>query len=385
MSTLIHALHEIARRVPDRGISIFDRRGSKAERRTYAQLRDAALDRAARLAACDIKPGERLLICLPTSWELLELYLGAICRGALPVLVAPPGALGGAAAHAQKIAALVELLTPKALVCDESTKRELAEFGQAATADRARTCAELFSVAPAMNTHAPASGDLAFLQLTSGSTGRQRAVMITHSSLLHNTRAIGTLTTCKPDDEAQVVSWLPLNHDMGLVGCFMFALTHGLELTLLRPETFLARPTAWLKQFRSDTACKSPAPNFAYQLCIDRVENADLAALNLSRWEVALTGAEMIRPETCADFASKFSACGFDPKNFVPSYGMAEATLAVSGDISRRGVRTRRVNGEGEYREVVSTGKPLLDIEVKISSPSAPEPFSPLARSVKSG
>ncbi len=381
MTTLIRALELSARHSDERGICIFDRRGQHAERRTYPQILDAAKDRAARLAGAGVQPQDRILVCLPTSWDLLELYLGAIFRGAHPVLVAPPGALGGAAAHAQKIANLIELLTPRRVICDDSTRRELREFGQAAAADASLTCAELFAVASAAGDSIfPArETDLAFMQLTSGSTGRQRAVMIPHSALMHNTRAMATFSQSEIYGSGVVVSWLPLNHDMGLVGCLMFAATHGLNLHLLRPETFLARPLAWLRTLSERGGNMSAAPNFAYHLCNERIEAADVAGLNLSSWSSAVTGAEMIRPETFGQFCERFRAAQFRPGQVQPCYGMAEATLAATACERGNGVRSVPMpsGSSSELKDVVSCGRPVIDTRVDISSPTAPGTFLP--------
>jgi acyl-CoA synthetase (AMP-forming)/AMP-acid ligase II len=379
--TIPEALSAAARLAPERGIGIYDRRGENFVRRTYAALLEAVKDRASRLAAAGIGAGDRLLICLPTSWELLEVYLGAIFRGAYPVLLAPPGALGGAAAHAQKIEALLELLAPKRFLCDDSTRWELDEFQAKAALPLALTCGELFALAPAsvLSPRAPEPHDLAFLQLTSGSTGRQRAVMIRHSSVLHNTRAIGQFVGQQPFSKGSVVCWLPLNHDMGLIGCLFFAMTHGLELRLLRPETFLARPRAWLQAIGNQENVHAAGPNFAYQLCLERLEKDEVPGLNLASWRTVLTGAEMIHPQTCRSFSERFAPVGFAAANFMPSYGMAEATLAVTCDARRTGIHTLKAppGCDPFLHELVSTGPPVLDTEVRICAPASPESSLP--------
>jgi fatty-acyl-CoA synthase len=335
------------------------------------------------MAAAGLNPGDRILVCLSTSWDLIELYFGAIYRGIQPILIAPPGALGGAAAHAQKLAALQDVLTPRWLICDDATRKELYEFGQSHLAASAHTCAELFGIAPTDGdaSFSAKGHDLALMQLTSGSTGRQRAVMLSHAAAVHNIFALGGIPNIKRFDAAQVVSWLPLNHDMGLIGCLMFAVQYGLELTLLRPETFLARPLTWLRQFNSEGKFLSPAPNFAYQLCVDRVAQEDVASLQLGGWKSALSGAEMIRPETCRDFIEKYKPAGFDPQSLMPCYGMAEATLAVTADTRRNGIRTRPIMesisdtseslSKTEKRDVICTGHPVLDTTLKIAAPAS--------------
>jgi fatty-acyl-CoA synthase len=380
--TVSEALVAAARNSPKNALFVYDRRGQNVDRRTYPAFLELAKGGAARLAGADVQPGERVLICLPTSWDLLEIYFGAILRGAIPVLVAPPGALGGAAAHAKKIEGLVELLTPRRFICDESSRRELNDFGAPKAAAASMLVSELAAVAPASGNflYRAKPDELAFMQLTSGSTGRQRAVMIRHANVIHNAAAIFHLSSPQPHKRHEaVVSWLPLNHDMGLVGCLMFALAYGIDIHLLRPDTFLARPKLWLQLFNDHKATMSPGPNFAYQLCIDRIDDDDVAGLDISTWRSALTGAEMIHPDTCANFCEKFAPQKFNPHSLVPSYGMAETTLAATSDMQLKGVRTAPIPHGQEHRdepnEVVCVGSPVIDTEVRISSPSAPGEF----------
>jgi fatty-acyl-CoA synthase len=177
------------------------------------------------------------------------------------------------------------------------------------------------------------------------------------------------------------VSWLPLNHDMGLVGCFFLSIVHGIELYLLRPDSFLGRPKLWLQVLSDYKGTMSPAPNFAYQLCVERIESADVEGLDLSKWRIVLTGAEMVHPETCKAFSDKFAAQKFNPRHFTPSYGMAEATLAVTSDRKRKGVRTMPTAGMADaglsLSEVVCVGAPVIDSELRISSPAKPGTFLP--------
>lgn len=377
MFTIIEALESAATRSAGRGIAIFDRRGQKSEFHSYPDVFERAKLTAARLAAAGISAGDKLLICAPTSWELVDVFFGAVLRGAMPTLVAPPGGLGGASAHAKKVEALVELLGSKRVYCDDATRAELLEFDAPRAAALTLTSAQLSSLdSSPVTSYRPEPKELAFMQLTSGSTGRQRAVMITHASVIANTYAIGHSVLSKshtPDNS--VVAWLPLNHDMGLVGCLLFALTHGLHLDLMRPETFLARPKIWLQLLAARPGTFSPAPNFAYQLCVERIDSAELAGLDLSNVGAVLTGAEMIRPETCEAFTQKFAPLKFDARSFIPCYGMAEATLGVTADTCDEGYRTiaalpGTVPGEGLSR-LVCTGKPVHDTTVTIRPPGS--------------
>ena len=375
-TNIIQALERAAREAGGRGISIFDRRGQQAEFHSYREMLQRARDRAGRLAAAGIGPGDRLLVCLSTSWELLDVLLGAMIRGALPTLVAPTGALGGAASQAVKIRSLLDLMGSKRLYCDEATRRLLIDFGEPAAAKLSLVPSELSALVPptALARHEVAPGDIAFMQLTSGSTGRQRAVMIRHSNVMSNCEAIRLgLDFDSYSSDHGVVSWLPLNHDMGLIGCLLMPIVHGLGLQLLRPETFLARPQRWLQLMAGAKIAMSPSPNFAYQLCVERVDVADLAGCDLSRWKRALSGAEMIRPETCQAFSEKFAPVGFDPTSFLASYGMAEATLVITGDLKRKGIQTIAAPTEARLgtnlNRLVSNGTPVYGTTLRISPP----------------
>jgi acyl-CoA synthetase (AMP-forming)/AMP-acid ligase II len=229
--------------------------------------------------------------------------------------------------------------------------------------------------------------DLAFLQLTSGSTGLPRAVMISHRAAIHNpiasVEAIGAPHGEPADVWADAMaSWLPLYHDMGLIGCLILPLICGLDSWLLRPPTFLARPKLWLEQLGAHGVTFTPAPNFGYQLCVERIRPETIDGLDLSSWRAALTGAEMIRPETTDAFCERFAPFGFKPETFQPCYGLAEGTLAVTFDIKGEGVRTLPAPtgtdaGFGMSR-VVSTGSPIRDTQVRMTAPDG----TPVAESV---
>ncbi|MFH0939717.1 MAG: AMP-binding protein [Planctomycetota bacterium] len=382
--TLTQAFEDTARLFPQRGIGIYDRRGLNVDWRAYPQALALAKDRAARLAAAGVGRGDRVLICLPTSWDLLEIYFGAIFRGAHPVLIAPSGTLGGAAAHVRKIEDLLELLAPKRFICDESVRSELSEFHGKIAAEISITHTELIALNPATESvlHHPDPRELAFMQLTSGSTGRQRAVMIQHAAVIHNIAAMCDFLGTRPGSETEALaSWLPLNHDMGLVGCLLFAIVQRMNMWLLRPDSFLARPRLWLQVINEHRITTSPGPNFAYQLCVERLDLRELEQLDLSCWHTAITGAEMIQPETCRAFCEKFAAHGFRKNQLRPSYGMAEATLAVTCDRKREGARVLPTPGGAQAglapREVVCVGAPVLDTDVRIGAPSAPKTFLP--------
>lgn len=369
-----------ATRAPGRGIAIFDHRGRSHERRTYPEVLAAARRSAARLAGLGIEPGDRVLICLPTSWAWLEAWLGSLFCGALPVALAPSGAMSAIEAQLQKVEGVCERFGAKRLIGDLFLRQEALRLGAQRTAaalllpaeiEQARD--EVLRPAPEPDPESPA-----FLQLTSGSTGLPRAVVISHRAILHQLLAIEEALRSphgKPVHAwlESLVSWLPLYHDMGLVGCLLFSIAHGLDLWLMRHETFLARPRLWLETVGSHGPAVSAAPNFAYQACVERIPPEALAQVNLAPWRAAITGAEMIRPDTCAAFSKAFSPRGFAPQAYRACYGLAEGTLAVTFERQGLGVRSQPMPKDGDtgfgLSAVVSTGAPVLDTELRIEAP----------------
>ncbi len=305
------------------------------------------------LAGLDGPPsieGERVVVSLPTSWEWFDAWFGALHAGALPVALAPAAALGGRELMLRRVEGVVERLGAKLLVCDAALKGELARKGGRA-AEVAVTPEELAS-APERRGFTPPRPDpdsTAFLQLTSGSTGLPRAVRISHRAVLHHVEALderagAPFGMLSREVIESLVSWLPLYHDMGLVGVF-YCLANGVDLWLLPPRAFLGRPRLWLENLGSRGTTLTAAPNFGYQLSAERLSGDEAAALDLSGFRAALTGAEMIRADTLEAFSERFAAAGYDRRSFRPCYGLAEGTLAVTLDDQfdyRFGGRSRR-------------------------------------------
>ncbi len=380
-TNLREGLRRAALDVPHRGIAIFDGRGRSCDRRSYGALYRLACDSAARFAGLGIGRDEPVLVALPTSWEWMEAWFGLLLRGAWPVASSGAGAMAAAEAQFEKVDKVMAAIGARHVVASDAFQAQAAAQGFGFAREGVVTCERLHAAAPAAGDGALGhsdGGDVAFLQLTSGSTGVPRAVMITHQGAIHNPvasdEAIGA-----PFGEPMhrltesMVSWLPLYHDMGLIGCLMLPLLCGLDTWLLRPETFLARPRLWLEHLGSHGGSFAPAPNFGYQLCVERISADKREGLDLSLWRAALTGAEMVRPETTGAFSAAFEPHGFRPEAFRPCYGLAEGTLAVTFDVEGSGVRTRpapRGTDAGfAMTEVVSTGVPIRDTRVRIAAP----------------
>ncbi len=384
--TLPAALRRAAAHFPERGIAILDGRGRSHERRTYPELLRAVERAAGAYAALGVVPGDRVLVALPTSWHFLEAWLGAAWLGALPVAVAPPTGLGSGSAQVEKLARVAEKLDARMAVAAASFAAGLGrpEIGSGLEALAARVIAPeaLLATAPlSWGEPSPAEDDLAFLQLTSGSTGLPRAVAIRHRSIVHNAFAIDEAIGAPAGGPTRewadsLVSWLPLHHDMGLVGCLFVSILAGIDLWLLPPTAFLARPKLWLEQLGRHGQAYAHAPNFGFQLCIERLSAEERAALDLSQWRFAMTGAEMIRPETARGFVEAFEPSGFRAEGWRSCYGLAEATLGVTLDVAGQGLRTRPLPSaqaelarflDPELREVACLGPPVRDTRVRIA------------------
>ncbi len=366
---------------PERGIAVFDGRGRSCERRTYPELLAAAQATAGKWVALGVLPGDRILVALPSSWAWLEAWLGAVLMGALPVAVAPGAALGGGLAHLQKVDGLLERLGARFVLAGDGFRREAGAAGLTRAAAAALTYGELAGTAPQRVATPPVDPlATAFLQLTSGSTGLPRAVEIAHRSALHNAwasdRAIGAPHGQPTHAWAEsMVSWLPLHHDMGLIGCLFLSLVAGHDLWLFQGSTFLARPRLWLEHLGRHGVAFAPAPNFGYQLCLERLGEDERQGLDLSSFRGAMSGAEMVRPETVEGFCQAFGPYGFRPEAFRPCYGLAEATLAVTFDQEGRGTRTlplpKSAAADGyALSQVVCCGRVIDDTRLEIRGPA---------------
>ena len=378
--TLPAAIRRAAERFPQRGLALFDGRGRHPERRTFVELAACVAKAGGRWRAAGAKAGDVVLVALPTSWAWFEAWLGAVEIGALPVAVAPAVGFGAADAQIEKLAHLVAGLGARRVIASAPFLAAARQAGQEALATAGIAVDAWQGLTPAAGSSPePAAQDIAFLQLTSGSTGHPRAVMIRHHGALHNACAIDEAVGAGQGGPAHtwaesIVGWLPLHHDMGLLGQLLLSLLTGVDLWLFPPTAFLARPHLWLQELSRHGPCLAHGPNFAYQLCVERLDDDARDGLDLSHWRAAQSGAEMIRPETVNAFVERFAPVGFRAASFQASYGLAEATLAVSVDRRGLGMRTRPLpaggspwpGGDGELSEVVCLGQTVVDTEVRI-------------------
>src|SRR3954452_25529812 len=323
--------------------------GVAEERLTVSELDTRARAIAASLQSAGAG-GERVALLLPPGPDFVASFFGCLYAGAVAVPALPPRRRGGdprLSAICRDCRPRVALAAADQLAVLESAAAEIPELAAAIRMAPATEGAEGWR-RPELGPEA-----LAFLQYTSGSTSSPKGVMVSHGNLLHNEELIRQ--AFEQSAGSVVLGWLPLYHDMGLIGTVLQPLYTGAVSLLMTPGAFLQRPARWLEAISRYRATTSGGPNFAYDLCVRKVGAAEREALDLSSWEVAFNGAEPVRAGTLRRFAEAFAPCGFRAAAFRPCYGLAEATLLVSGWRQEGGEpRVRALDAEAlERNEIV--------------------------------
>jgi len=320
---------------------------------TFGELFAGAERVSAELAQRGIGRGDVVAIMLPTSRDFFLTFAGTLLAGATPAPIYPPFRADRIAEYAERQSAILENAGARLLV----TFRE-AEHVARLLKPRVSSLEGVVTAAALIESSAAAPlgpqlhsrvEDLALLQYTSGSTGNPKGVMLTHANLLANIRAIGDALAVRSDDVG--VSWLPLYHDMGLIGSWLMPLYFGLPVVVLSPLAFLSRPVRWLRAFDRYRGTLGAAPNFAYELAAAKVSDGDIEGLDLSAWRAALNGAEPVLPATLDRFAARFARCGFRREALLPVYGLAESSVALTIPPPGRGPRVDRIDRGAFERE----------------------------------
>jgi len=345
---------------------------------SYGALHQGALAVAAGLQRSGLQAGQAVALMLPTGRDFLYGFFGILLAGGVPVPIYPPLRLSQIEDHLRRQAGILRNAEAKVLITVTQAKL-LARLlrPQVPSLTRIASVAELTGEGGECVTPARQPDDIAFLQYTSGSTGQPKGVMVSHANLLANLRAMGTALKVGPQDV--FVSWLPMYHDMGLIGAWLGSLYYGYSLVLMSPLAFLARPARWLWTIDRLRGTLSAAPNFAYELCLSKLADADLEGLDLSSWRVAFNGAEPVSPDTLQRFTERFVRYGLAPTALAPVYGLAEATLGVAFPPLNRGPLIDRVQREafqaggnalpaeaGATLRFVSSGRPLPGHQIRI-------------------
>jgi 1-acyl-sn-glycerol-3-phosphate acyltransferase len=378
--TLQESLFRHARADPDR-THVFLHEAERAERPlSYGRLWREATLVAGGLRERGVAPGDAVSLMLPTGMDFLRSFLGILVARAVAVPIYPPLRLDRLPEYAARQAGILAdagarllVTVPRARPVARLLRPLVATLREVVTAD------ELAGSGLARTSPDGEASDPALIQYTSGSTGHPKGVLLTHENLLANVRAIARGVEARPTDVG--VSWLPLYHDMGLIGTWLFCLHHGLPLTLMPPGSFLARPERWLWAIHRRRATLSAAPNFAYELCVRRIPDEALAGLDLSSWRAAFNGAEPVSEGTLERFARRFAPLGFRREAMLPAYGLAESSVALALPPVGRGPRFDRVARAPFEKEgrapvaspteraplvFVSVGRALPDHEVRL-------------------
>lgn len=317
------------------------------DRLTYRELRHKSLAIAYHLKTRNLR-GARVLLIYPGGLEFIAAFLGCLSAGAVAVPIYPPR-------RNQKLSRLeriVEDCTPQAVLTTGKLEGKVTSYLSSQIPEN--NCLITDNI-EGKDFDDQGKGivpeSIAFLQYTSGSTGKPKGVVITHENIISNSKLIYRLFGHSAN--SQGVSWLPFYHDMGLIGGVLQPLFGGFPVSLMAPQDFLKKPLLWLKTISKLRGTTSGAPNFAYELCIDKISSEDKQKLDLSSWNLAFIGAEPVRKETLDKFADAFAECGFKKSAFYPCYGMAEATLMVCGGNKQQ---EPVIKGNGD-RNFVSCGK----------------------------
>ncbi|HEX9732262.1 MAG TPA: AMP-binding protein, partial [Thermoanaerobaculia bacterium] len=383
-STLVEILQRRARAQGGETAYTFLSDGEEAsDQPTFAEVDRKARAIAARLGEVAGGDGARALLLYPPGLDFVAGFLGCLYARVVAVPAYPPASRR----HLPRLHAIARDARPAAVLAGAATLPKL-RAAAAALPELASVAWLATDTVPEADWDGPppAGDDLAFLQYTSGSTAAPKGVMVTHANLVHNERVIQRQTG--HDESTVFVGWLPLYHDMGLIGNVLQPLYLGIRCVLMSPVAFLQKPARWLAAVSRYRGTTSGGPNFAYELCVRKVTAEERAGLDLSSWSLAFSGAEPVRAETLERFADAFADCGFRRQALYPCYGMAETTLMISGGRRAGGRRSEPAvitpvsaaaleqdraaepEGDDDVRRVVGCGRAGSDLEIVIADPA---------------
>jgi 1-acyl-sn-glycerol-3-phosphate acyltransferase len=342
--TLLDVLHWHAQQHPQRTHIRLYEDGGEGEAITYAGLEAQAAQVAAGLQQLGLVPGQCVALMLPTGADYFYAFFGALLAGAVPVPIYPPARPSQIEDHMRRHAAILANCQAPVLITVPEAKR-VAQLLKSLvpTLRRSVSLVDLTAAAPARGVlPVLRADDVALIQYTSGSTGDPKGVVLTHANLLANIRAMGQVMQADADDV--FVSWLPLYHDMGLIGAWLGSLYYGALLVVMSPLAFLARPQRWLQAIHRYRGTLSASPNFGYEYCLRRIEDEALQGVDLRSWRAAFNGAEAVSPDTLEKFVQRFSARGFRAQAMMPVYGLAESSVGLAFPPPGRGARIDRID-----------------------------------------
>ncbi|MFT7824603.1 MAG: AMP-binding protein [Sulfurimonas sp.] len=341
--TLVEVLQWHVMQHPDRPHIQFYQDDGQGEVITYAQLEAGAENVATALQEYGLQAGQPIALMLPSSTDYFFIFLGILMAGGIPVPIYPPAHPSQLEDHMKRHSRILDNCQANILITVPEGKR-VAQLLKSlvpnlhyivSTSDLKSSSSK--TMFPNINEQ-----DIAFIQYTSGSTGTPKGVVLTHANLLTNIRAMGKVVEAGPKDV--FVSWLPLYHDMGLIGAWLGSLYYSALFVVISPLDFLARPERWLWAIHRYRGTLSASPNFGYEYSMHRLKDTDLTGLDLSSWRAAFNGAEAVSPETAEQFCKRFKPFGFKEDTMMPVYGLAESSVGLTFPPLERGVRIDHID-----------------------------------------
>jgi acyl-CoA synthetase (AMP-forming)/AMP-acid ligase II len=338
--TLLHALKSAARLGESSGITLLsDQEDGPSETRSFKRIYADVRVLADVLAARGVRRGDRVLVVLPTSFEFIATLFALQRLGAIPVPTYPPAALEKLETGLDRLAHIGNHSEAAWCITNRTLRKVIGELAFRVKSLRRIMAADKMLEGPDKGAAAenrpsvpppfePSPKDPALIQYTSGSTGSPKGVLLTHANIIANVHAAGLASQVNRKDS--VASWLPLYHDMGLVGGVLFPIYWRLNLVLMSPMAFLFRPVRWLRAISERRVTITSSPNFGYALCVKRVRPSEREGLDLSSWRISLNGAEPVNMKTVGEFVAAFGPYGYSPATMFPAYGLAESTVAVT-------------------------------------------------------
>lgn len=382
LPTFVDVLSMHAAKIPNDTALVFLANGETAQQSmTYSSLHELSAKFAAGIRV-HAGRGDRVVLLFQSSYEFAVAFFGCLYAGLISIPLPIPSRRTSDWIRMEKI---ILDSSAKVVVTYEKAKERLVQNARAnmRTTEFNLCVYEDLIKTNSMRCEKSNGRDTAFLQYTSGSTGAPKGVILSHDNLIEN--QILLKRGFRNYSESVYLSWLPLFHDMGLIGNFLQAIYIGQPFVFMTPNAFLQQPIRWLKAISRYKARVSGAPNFAYDLCVERIKDEDKEELELSSWEVAFNGAEPVRADTLERFSGAFKNCGFDENAFYPCYGTAESTLIISGadeirapvflDVERISYEKNeiKINTNGgleNTKTLVSSGKPLIENSVAVVCPN---------------
>ncbi len=343
--TLTEALQYHVERQPDR-LTVFMYEEEKEFPLTYRALWDGAMGYAAQLTRAGLERGQMVAIMLPTCREYLYSFYGVLLAGGVPVPLYPPARLTTIEDHMTRHVSILKSAGPTIMITVPQAKALAYLLRAQVESLRLVLVPEDLSKGDG-NGFTPAHGkpgDTGFLQYTSGSTGNPKGVVLSHANLMANVRAMGAAVNANPEDV--FVSWLPLYHDLGLIGANFASLVLGFPTVLMSPLAFLSRPASWMRAIHRHRGTMSGGPNFSFELCLRRISDEDMEGIDLSSWRFAFNAAEPVSPETIIEFEKRFGKFGLRKNCLSPSYGLAESSVGVAITVPGSPWRADRLDRE---------------------------------------